>query len=161
MSQWSANLSNKQQPTPSPSPPSDSPPLPADEFKSSQPQQKKQQPQPTSTFAHHQRSYSRPVTPPSDGDYGIPVNDSPRNSIRRHKRNSSRPLSMVQTWQPSIMELNEDTTPELLPVFSYLNSHSNKLYQEGYFLKLDDQNSRTWTLCPSQRLQFHYYPSNP
>jgi CCR4-NOT transcriptional complex subunit CAF120 len=64
---------------------------------------------------------------------------------------------MVQTWQPSIMELNEDTTPELLPVFSYLNSHSNKLYQEGYFLKLDDQNSqgkpnadRTWTECFAQ-----------
>lgn len=49
---------------------------------------------------------------------------------------------MVQTYQPRIMDVNEDTIPELLPVFSYLNSHSNKLYHEGYFLKLDDQNSR-------------------
>lgn len=49
---------------------------------------------------------------------------------------------MVQTYQPRIMDVNEDTIPELQPVFSYLNSHSNKLYHEGYFLKLDDQNSR-------------------
>lgn len=49
---------------------------------------------------------------------------------------------MVQTYQPPLMELGHDTLPELQPVFTYLNSHSNKLYQEGYFLKLDDQNSR-------------------
>lgn len=49
---------------------------------------------------------------------------------------------MVQTYQPPLMELGQDTLPELQPVFTYLNSHSNKLYQEGYFLKLDDQNSR-------------------
>lgn len=40
------------------------------------------------------------------------------------------------------MDINEDTIPELQPIFSFLNSHSNKLYQEGYFLKLDDQNTR-------------------
>lgn len=49
---------------------------------------------------------------------------------------------MVQTYQPRIMDINEDTIPELQPIFSYLNNHSNKLYHEGYFLKLDDQNSR-------------------
>lgn len=55
------------------------------------------------------------------------------------------------------MELTQDTLPELQPIFSYLNSHGNKLYQEGYFLKLDDQNShgkpnadRTWTECFAQ-----------
>ncbi|OBT51432.1 hypothetical protein VE04_09015, partial [Pseudogymnoascus sp. 24MN13] len=64
---------------------------------------------------------------------------------------------MVQTYQPPLMELGQDTLPELQPVFTYLNSHSNKLYQEGYFLKLDDQNSqgkpnldRTWTECFAQ-----------
>lgn len=36
----------------------------------------------------------------------------------------------------------EDVVPELLPIFSFLNSHANKLYQEGYFLKLEDQNTR-------------------
>ncbi|KAL6869830.1 hypothetical protein ACO1O0_001161 [Amphichorda felina] len=55
------------------------------------------------------------------------------------------------------MDINEDTIPELQPIFSYLNNHSNKLYHEGYFLKLDDQNSqgkpnpdRTWTECFAQ-----------
>jgi CCR4-NOT transcriptional complex subunit CAF120 len=48
---------------------------------------------------------------------------------------------MVQTYQPPVMDV-EDTIPELQPIFSFLNSHSNKLYQEGYFLKLDDQNTR-------------------
>jgi len=38
-----------------------------------------------------------------------------------------------------MMDVNADTPPELQPVFSFLNAHSNKLYQEGYFLKLDDQ----------------------
>lgn len=35
-----------------------------------------------------------------------------------------------------------DTLPELQPVFSFLNNHANKLYQEGYFLKLHDLDSR-------------------
>jgi CCR4-NOT transcriptional complex subunit CAF120 len=46
---------------------------------------------------------------------------------------------------------------ELAPVFSYLSSHSNKLYQEGYFLKLNDLDSsgkpnsdRNWTECFAQ-----------
>lgn len=50
---------------------------------------------------------------------------------------------MVQTFQPPIMDVTEDTIPELLPIFTFLNSHQNKLYQEGYFLKLDDQDSST------------------
>lgn len=37
------------------------------------------------------------------------------------------------------MDVSEDTLPELQPIFTLLNSHTNKLYQEGYFLKLDDQ----------------------
>ena len=49
---------------------------------------------------------------------------------------------MVQTYQPPLMEMDRDTLPELQPIFTFLNSHGNKLYQEGYFLKLDDQNSR-------------------
>jgi CCR4-NOT transcriptional complex subunit CAF120 len=64
---------------------------------------------------------------------------------------------MVLGHQPAIMDITEDTIPELQPIFSFLNSHSNKLYQEGYFLKLDDQNTqgkpnpdRTWTECFAQ-----------
>ncbi|ROT39851.1 hypothetical protein SODALDRAFT_275290 [Sodiomyces alkalinus F11] len=55
------------------------------------------------------------------------------------------------------MDVTEDTIPELQPIFTFLNSHANKLYQEGYFLKLDDQNTqgrpnpdRTWTECFAQ-----------
>lgn len=50
------------------------------------------------------------------------------------------------------MDVSDDTIPELQPIFTFLNSHSNKLYQEGYFLKLDDQNTRmsktTLGRCP-------------
>ncbi|KAF4124053.1 CCR4-NOT transcriptional complex subunit CAF120 [Geosmithia morbida] len=67
------------------------------------------------------------------------------------------PLRPFHTYQPRTMEVNENTIPELQPVFSYLNSHSNKLYHEGYFLKLDDQNTqgkpnpdRTWAECFAQ-----------
>lgn len=49
---------------------------------------------------------------------------------------------MVQTYHPPVMDVNEETPPELQPIFTLLNSHSNKLYQEGYFLKLDDQDIR-------------------
>jgi CCR4-NOT transcriptional complex subunit CAF120 len=66
----------------------------------------------------------------------------PRESHRTRERAPSRPMSMVQTYQPPLMDVNQDTLPELQPIFSFLNSHGNKLYQEGYFLKLDDQNIR-------------------
>ncbi|KIE03317.1 PH domain protein, partial [Metarhizium majus ARSEF 297] len=99
----------------------------------------------------------RPVTPPSRPDYGTPPEGSPNDTPPRRQRSSSRPLSMVQTYQPPVMDINEDTIPELQPIFTLLNSHSNKLYQEGYFLKLDDQNTqgkpntdRTWTECFAQ-----------
>lgn len=62
--------------------------------------------------------------------------------VQQRQRSSSRPLSMVQTYQPHLMDVTEDTIPELSPIFTFLNSHANKLYQEGYFLKLDDQNTR-------------------
>ncbi|GAP84941.2 putative SKG3 protein [Rosellinia necatrix] len=76
---------------------------------------------------------------------------------RSRNRSSARPLSMVQVYQPPRMDVTEDTIPELQPIFTFLNSHANKLYQEGYFLKLDDQNTqgkpnpdRTWTECFAQ-----------
>ncbi|KAI5248353.1 hypothetical protein E4T42_05716 [Aureobasidium subglaciale] len=69
----------------------------------------------------------------------------------------SRPMSMIYTYQPPLMDLAQDTLPELQPIFTFLNSHSNKLYQEGYFLKLHDLDSRgrpstdrTWTECFAQ-----------
>ncbi|EHA53927.1 PH domain-containing protein [Pyricularia oryzae 70-15] len=93
-----------------------------------------------------------PVAASLNGD--SPPDSSPRTG---RQRANSRPLSMVQTYTPPVMDVNEDTIPELQPIFTFLNNHSNKLYQEGYFLKLDDQNSqgrpnpdRTWTECFAQ-----------
>jgi len=64
---------------------------------------------------------------------------------------------MVGGYIPPVMDLAQDTIPELLPIFTLLNSHSNKLYQEGYFLKLNDLDvqgkpypDRSWTECFAQ-----------
>lgn len=71
-----------------------------------------------------------------------PAQDSPTPRRTRTERSASRPMSMVQAFQPPLKEIAQDTIPELQPIFSFLNSHSNKLYQEGYFLKLNDLDSR-------------------
>lgn len=98
-------------------------------------------------------SFSGPQNPPQQQDVkekftnsaspqhvAAPARDSP--PPRTRERSSSiRPMSMVQTYQPPVMEIAQDTIPELQPIFSFLNSHSNKLYQEGYFLKLNDLDS--------------------
>ena len=75
-----------------------------------------------------------------------------RRRARADSRASNRPLSMVQTYQPPLMEVAQDTLPELQPIFSYINSHSNKLYQEGYFLLLHDLDTRMSALPASQKL---------
>jgi hypothetical protein len=90
-------------------------------------------------------------TPPT-GAAAQPVGidgESPQARPQR-ERSSSRPVSMIQTYQPALMDVSQDTLPELQPIFTFLNSHANKLYQEGYFLKLDDQNIRKVT--PSHQL---------
>jgi hypothetical protein len=74
---------------------------------------------------------------------------SPVRRQRSASRTGSRPASMVQTFQPPLMDVAQDTLPELQPIFTYLNSHSNKLYQEGYFLKLHDLDSRRLSLGPT------------
>ncbi|KAJ5697243.1 hypothetical protein N7488_010927 [Penicillium malachiteum] len=89
-------------------------------------------------------------TPPS----GIsPVNSS----ASRGDLIGSRPASMIFTRNPPLMTQAEDTPPELSPIFAYLNIQSNKVYHEGYFLKLNDQDTngrpcldRQWTECYAQ-----------
>ncbi|KAL8745092.1 MAG: hypothetical protein Q9190_002739 [Brigantiaea leucoxantha] len=111
---------------------------------------------------------SSPTNPPpqpqevqsssSPSHWADPSRDSPTPlRSRAHTTSSSRPMSMVQTYQPPLMEIGQDVIPELAPIFTFLNSHSNKLYQEGYFLKLNDLDShgrpnadRTWTECFAQ-----------
>jgi CCR4-NOT transcriptional complex subunit CAF120 len=55
-------------------------------------------------------------------------------------------MSIVQPYQPPLLEVEKDTLPELQPIFTFLNSHSKKLYTEGYFLKLSDLNPGTFSL---------------
>jgi hypothetical protein len=64
---------------------------------------------------------------------------------------------MLSYTPPLIGTGPAENIEELAPVFSYLSSHSNKLYQEGYFLKLNDLDSsgkpnadRNWTECFAQ-----------
>lgn len=54
---------------------------------------------------------------------------------------------MIFSRNPPLMTHEEDTPPELSPIFSFLNIHTNKVYQEGYFLKLNDQDSRMLNQC--------------
>jgi CCR4-NOT transcriptional complex subunit CAF120 len=51
-------------------------------------------------------------------------------------------MSMLSLQQPPLMDVSPDTVPELEPILSFLNSQSNKLYQEGFFLKLNDLDNR-------------------
>lgn len=82
-------------------------------------------------------------TPSAPTQYSNNNEDIPSRARDRAASSASqRPMSMIQTYHPSLMDVTSDTIPELQPIFTYLNSHSNKLYQEGYFLKLDDQNTR-------------------
>ncbi|KAI9727941.1 MAG: hypothetical protein M1828_005346 [Chrysothrix sp. TS-e1954] len=90
---------------------------------------------------------------PRPSEDGTGVTPRPRASSRP----ASRRDSLAQAYQPPVMEINEDTPAELQPIFTYLNSHSNKLYQEGYFLKLHDLDSRgrpstdrIWNECFAQ-----------
>ncbi|KAI9838190.1 MAG: hypothetical protein M1838_004660 [Thelocarpon superellum] len=86
-----------------------------------------------------------------------PMSEATIAARNRVDRPPSRPASMLQSYHPPLMEVAQDTPPELQPIFTFLNSHSNKLFQEGYFLKLNDLDSngrpnpdRTWTECFAQ-----------
>ncbi|KAF7506628.1 hypothetical protein GJ744_011560 [Endocarpon pusillum] len=105
-----------------------------------------------------ERVQTEPVASSSQRFSSSPVREpaAPSTPPRtRTERSSSRPGSMV--YQPPLMDTPRDTLPELLPIFTFLNSHANKLYQEGYFLKLNDldiagrpNTERNWTECFAQ-----------
>ncbi|KAL0936492.1 PH domain-containing protein [Colletotrichum truncatum] len=163
MSQFSSTPrdTSKNQPTPNSSPLHDSTPFPPYKTQPPRTQTKTEPfPEPPASFTQRPATPTSPTRPPHEyasSTANTSVNDSPVNSPRGRQRSSSRPLSMVMPYQPPLMDINEDTIPELQPIFTFLNSHANKLYQEGYFLKLDDQNTqgkpnpdRTWTECFAQ-----------
>lgn len=96
-------------------------------------------PQPQDRIQSDSATSSSQHLPPSQRLSTSPVHDNPVPSTpprTRTGRSSSRPGSMI--YQPPLMDTAKDTLPELLPIFTFLNSHANKLYQEGYFLKLND-----------------------
>jgi CCR4-NOT transcriptional complex subunit CAF120 len=87
----------------------------------------------------HEKVQSESVASSSQQLSSSPVPEPPSQSTlskTRTERSSSRPGSMI--YQPPLMDMGRDTLPELLPIFTFLSSHANKLYQEGYFLKLND-----------------------
>ncbi|QIW95744.1 hypothetical protein AMS68_001262 [Peltaster fructicola] len=104
----------------------------------------------TATQSNNSRVDSFPRSP-------TPQSPSTPSRARGDSRTGGRPLSMIQTYQAPQVEVATDTPPELQPIFSFLNSHGNKLYQEGYFLKLHDLDARgrpsadrTWVECFAQ-----------
>lgn len=74
------------------------------------------------------------------------------NPIPRGMGKGSRPASMTFSRNPPLMQLEEDTPPELSPIFSFLNIHTNKVYHEGYFLKLNDQDASKCCRVSLERL---------
>ncbi|KAJ4992080.1 PH domain-containing protein [Stagonosporopsis vannaccii] len=125
MSQWGGSTHPSKNPTSSPGPAS---PTAA--------QSPSKQPPPSQSFAES-------ATALNDFHSGR-ASPSPAQQPRQRSDTgrSSRPMSMIQTYQPPIMEVGQDTLPELQRIFMFLNSHSNKLYQEGYFLKFHDTDTR-------------------
>lgn len=80
---------------------------------------------------------SSPDTPSPPPDFS-PVGPSGSPRAGGH---GSRPASMVFSHNPPQMRQGGDTPAELLPIFSFINTHMNKVYHEGYFLKLNDLDS--------------------
>jgi hypothetical protein len=85
-------------------------------------------------------------------DTPSPIEGSPSQLTTKAERRISRPASTVFSHNPPLTELSEDTPPELQPIFTYLNNHANKLYHEGYFLKLNDLDTRMCCLMCLSKL---------
>ena len=104
------------------------------------------------------KDYMRDTVESSD-TLGVSTGTStPRNGEK--STSNSRPTSMIQ----AVNDTN-GTPPELGPIFGYINAHANKLYQEGYFLKLHDLDSRELGLefpfIARQRITISRRPPQP
>ncbi|KAJ5807811.1 hypothetical protein N7474_009080 [Penicillium riverlandense] len=94
---------------------------------------------------------------PSPDTPSPPSDLSPVGASSRGDGSGSRPASMVFSRNPPLMQQDDSTPAELAPIFSYINTHTNKVYHEGYFLKLNDLDShgrpcadRQWLECYAQ-----------
>ncbi|KAK3487301.1 hypothetical protein B0T13DRAFT_491583 [Neurospora crassa] len=165
ISQFSALHRDSKTPTPAPSPPNDLRVRDDSDPKPYSPTVSLPTPAPSPPQLRDSREPSpdRPspifdkVPEPAVASSTTPVNDPFAQSVTGKRRSNSRPLSVALSSQQPLMESNEEIIPELQPIFALLSSHANKLYQEGYFLKLDDQDikgrpnpDRTWTECFAQ-----------
>lgn len=75
----------------------------------------------------------------SDAHIAGPSKDSPPPPrAQKGARSTSRPISMLQPYTPPRVSVERETLPELQPIFNFMNNHAEKLYTEGYFLKLAD-----------------------
>src|SRR5437773_734813 len=124
MSQFSATHRDSRTPTPTSSPPHDGK-LP---HKPDSGNPHNYNPQPHPLHLPHNIFPSLNTTPippapssPVRGEYAhSPISQSPTASPRGSRRRSnSRPLSMVQAYNPPVMDVNEDTIPELQPIFTF------------------------------------------
>lgn len=77
---------------------------------------------------------------PSNGSHAPAQRSNLSSSVLQSRAdgNVSRPASTVISSKPPPTDAFRDTLPELQPIFTFLNSQANKLYHEGYFLKLND-----------------------
>jgi len=100
----------------------------------------------TSTFqTYSPASHNNNVDDNNTNNNNIDSSRSPSSPHRNgngSEKAAPRPSSMAMPHQSIMAEISQDTPPELQPIFAYLSSHANKLYQEGYFLKLHDLDSR-------------------
>ncbi|KAJ5179193.1 hypothetical protein N7492_002403 [Penicillium capsulatum] len=112
------------------------------------------------------KSSSNLTSVPSLPRWDTPSSDTPSptdgvspvgTSTPRSDDQGARPASMVFSRNPPLVPHAEDTPPELSPIFTYLNIHTNKVYHEGYFLKLNDLDNhgrpsgdRQWVECYAQ-----------
>ncbi|KAI5798876.1 hypothetical protein EDC01DRAFT_628728 [Geopyxis carbonaria] len=63
-------------------------------------------------------------------------------------------MSMMQPYKPPRVSIEAETLPELHHILNFMNNHSEKVYTEGYFLKLTDLlhdgkagHDRNWVEC--------------
>ncbi|KAL4864107.1 hypothetical protein BDV12DRAFT_205897 [Aspergillus spectabilis] len=114
----------------------------------------------SSRKASPDRSERSTSTYNSPSRYDTPSPDTPSphdGSPSKAERRMSRPGSILFSHNPPFMQLAEDTPAELQRIFAYMNSSANKLYYEGYFLKLNDLDTngrscvdRQWVECYAQ-----------
>ncbi|EEH11276.1 PH domain-containing protein [Histoplasma capsulatum G186AR] len=105
-------------------------------------------------FSHH-RHNTDPF--PRGAVHSPTAADSASHRLKKSDRMGSRPVSAHPQPQSPIMDATSEAIPELEPVLNYLSSQANKLYQEGYFLKLNDLDTsgrsfqdRQWVDCFAQ-----------